>query len=156
MPPRSRPAGLESSVDRATSVIPAATLAAYLATDYRVAAPEPFVLNIDRHSPELALWLKREHKDSAIFITVWNPLSEPLSAQENHAAQLKLLAEIKARGLPYLEGEGCDPSGQWPGESSLLVFGIALEAAKKLAKEFRQNALVYAGKDAIPHLILLR
>lgn len=144
------------SVGRATSVIPAATIDAYLAADYKVIAAEPFVLNIGRPSPELARWFKRNQTDSAIFITAWNPRSEPTSASENYAAQQKLVAEIRACGLSYLDGEGGDSSGLWPGESSLLVFGIALEAAKELARQFRQNGFVYAGRDATPHLILLQ
>ena len=115
------------------SAIPAATINAYLATDYRVMAAEPFVLNIGHASPELALWFKLDRTDSAAFITAWNPFGELTSDSENHAAQQKLLAEIKALGLPYLDGEGRDPSGLWPGEPSFLVFGISLEAAKKLA-----------------------
>lgn len=138
------------------SAIPAATINAYLATDYKVMAAEPFVLNIDRPSPELALWFKLNRTDSAAFITAWNPLGEPTSDSENHAAQQKLLAVIEALGLPFLDGEGRDPSGQWPGEPSSLVFGISLEAAKKLARQFRQNGFVYAGSDARPRLILLR
>ncbi|MHB1292297.1 MAG: DUF3293 domain-containing protein [Sulfuricella sp.] len=138
------------------SAIPVATISAYLATDYRVMAAEPFVLNIGRPSPELALWFKLHRADRAAFITAWNPLSEPTSDSENHAAQQKLLAQIKALGLPCLDGEGRDPSGLWPGEPSLLVFGIALEAAKELAGQFCQNGFVYAGGDATPRLILLR
>ncbi len=138
------------------SAIPAATINAYLAADYKVMAAEPFVLNVGHPSPELAQWLKLNRTDRAAFITAWNPLGEPTSDSENHAAQQKLLAGIKALGLPYLDGEGQDPSGLWPGETSLLVFGIALEAAKKLARRFRQNGFVYAGNDAIPRLILLR
>lgn len=121
-----------------------------------MAATEPFVLNIDRTSPELARCFKLNRANSAMFITAWNPLGETIPAPENHAAQQKLLAEIKSRGLRYLEGKGCDPSGLWPGEPSFLVFGMSLEAAKKLATQFLQNGFVYAGSDATPHLILLR
>ena len=138
------------------SAIPAATISAYLATDYKVMAAEPFVLNIGRASPELARCLKLNRTDSAAFITAWNPFGELTSDSENHAAQQKLLAEIKALGLPCLEGKGRDPAGLWPGEPSLLVFGISLEAAKKLAGQFCQNGFVYAGKDATPRLVLLR
>lgn len=138
------------------SAIPAATTNAYLATDYKVLAAEPFVLNIGRTSSELALWFKLDRTDRAAFITAWNPLGEPTSGSENHAAQQELLAEIKALGLVYLDGEARDPSGLWPVEPSLLVFGISLEAAKKLARQFRQNGFVYAGSDATPRLILLR
>ena len=138
------------------SAIPAATINAYLAADYKVMAVEPFVLGIGRASPDLALWFKFNRTDRTAFITAWNPFGEPASDSENHAAQQKLLAEIKALGLPYLDGEGRDPSGLWPGEPSLLVFGISLEVAKKLARQFRQNGFVYAGSDATPRLILLR
>lgn len=138
------------------SAIPAATINAYLAADYKVMAIEPFILNIGRASPELALCFKFNRTDRAAFITAWNPFGEPASDSENHTAQQKLLAEIKALGLPYLEGEGRDPSGLWPGEPSLLVFGISLAAARKLARKFRQNGFVYAASDATPRLILLR
>lgn len=138
------------------SAIPEATIKAYLATDYKVMAAEPFVLNIGRASPELALRFKLDRTGSAAFITAWNPSGELTSDSENHAAQQRLLAEIKALGLPYLDGEGRDPSGLWPGEPSFLVFGISLEAAKKLARQFRQNGFVYAGSDATPRLLLLR
>ena len=138
------------------SAIPAATINAYLATDYRVMAAEPFVLNIGRASPELGLRFKLDRIDSAAFITAWNPFGELTSDSENRAAQQELLAEIKALGLPYLDGAGQDPSGLWPGEPGFLVFGISLGAAKKLAGQFRQNGFVYAGSDATPRLILLR
>ncbi|GAO37022.1 hypothetical protein SCT_2437 [Sulfuricella sp. T08] len=138
------------------TAIPAATIKAYLATDYKVMAAESFVLNVGRASPELALRFNLDRTDSAAYITAWNPFGELTSDSDNHAAQQELLAEIKALGLPYLDGEGRDPSGRWPGEPSFLVFGISLEAAKKLARQFRQNGFVYAGSDATPRLILLR
>lgn len=135
------------------TAIPEATIHAYLATDYKVAAAQPFILKIGIASPEL---MRLNRTDSAMLITAWNPLSEPTPTPENLAAQQKLLAEIDSRGLRHLDAEGCDPSGRWPCEPSLLVFGISLEAAKKLAAQFRQNGFVYAGGDAIPRLILLR
>lgn len=138
------------------SAIPAAAINAYLAADYMVFSAEPFALKIGQTSPELARWFKHKRTDSAAFITAWNPLGEPAPDAENRAAQKKLLARIKAEGMPYLDGEGRDPSGQWPGEPSLLVFGISLETARKLAGEFRQNGLVYAGSDTTPQLVLLR
>lgn len=138
------------------SAIPAATLAAYLAADYQVLADDPFTLTIDRPSPELARRLAEHHCAGAAFLTAWNPLGEPAAAANNHAAQEALRAEIAARQLPYFEGAGQDPAGRWPGEPSLLVFGISLESARELAERFRQNAFVYAGRDAVPRLILLR
>jgi hypothetical protein len=138
------------------STLPESTIKAYLEADYRVTAAEPFVLNIGRASPELALRLKLERTDGAAFITAWNPCGEQVSDTENRAAQQRLLAEIKALGFACLDGEGRDPSGRWPAEPSFLVFGISLEAAKKLAGQFHQNGFVYAGSDATPRLVLLR
>lgn len=138
------------------SAIPAATIQAYLEADYWVTTAEPFVLNVGCASPELTLRLKLERTDSAAFITAWNPCGERPSDTENQDAQQKLLAEIKALGFACLDGEGRDPSGLWPAEPSFLVFGISLEAAKKLATQFRQNGFIYAGSDATPRLILLR
>lgn len=138
------------------STLPESTIKAYLEADYGVTAAEPFVLNVGRVSPELALRLKLERTDGAAFITAWNPCGERASDTENRAAQKKLLAAIKALGFACLDGKGRDPSGRWPAEPSFLVFGISLEAAKKLAGQFRQNGFVYAGSDATPRLILLR
>jgi hypothetical protein len=138
------------------STLPKSTIKAYLEADYWVTAAEPFVLNVGRASPELALRLKFERTDSAAFITAWNPCGERVSDTENQAAQQRLLAEIKAQGFASLDGEGRDTSGRWPAEPSFLVFGISLEAAKKLAGQFHQNGFVYAGRDATPRLVLLR
>lgn len=119
-------------------------------------ADVPFVLNINHKCPELARLYELNQSHCAAFITAWNPLSVLTADTENHAAQQKLAAEIRSRGLKYLEGEGSDPSERWPREPSLLVFGISLESAQDLARKFKQNGIIYAASDAIPHLILLR
>ncbi|SHL69343.1 Protein of unknown function [Nitrosospira sp. Nsp11] len=55
-----------------------------------------------------------------------------------------------------IEGEGFDPCGKWPAEKSFLALGLDLKESSALGKEFGQNAIVWAGADAIPRLILLR
>lgn len=55
-----------------------------------------------------------------------------------------------------IEGEGLDSSGKWPAEKSFLALGLDLETSSALGREFGQNAIVWAGVDAIPRLILLR
>ena len=138
------------------TAIPVATIDAYLATDYQVNTVERFVLNVGRPSPELARWFQTNKEDQAAFITAWNPLGKPTSDTTNRIAEQKLIVEIQARNLPYLQGEGKDPSGRWPSEPSLLVFGISLESAKELVERFRQDGFIYVGSDATPQLILLR
>lgn len=119
-------------------------------------AVERFVLNVGRPSPELARWFQTNKEDHAAFITAWNPLGKTTSDTINRIAEQKLIAEIEARDLPYLEGESKDPLGVWPSEPSLLVFGISLESAKELVERFCQNGFIYVGGDATPQLILLR
>lgn len=138
------------------SSISATTIDAYLATRYTVLAGVSFDLRIDCPSPELARIFELNQRCCAAFITAWNPLSVLTSDAENHTAQKKLVAEIRSCGLQYLNGEGADPSEQWPREPSLLIFGLSLESAKDLARKFNQNGFVYAGSDATPHLVLLR
>jgi len=136
--------------------IPVATIDAYLATDYLVNTVERFVLNVGRLSPELAGWFQANKENHAAFITAWNPLGKLTSDTNNRIAEQKLIAEIEARNLTYLEGESRDPSGVWPSEPSLLVFGISFESAKALVKRFCQDGFIYVGCDATPQLILLR
>ena len=45
---------------------------------------------------------------------------------------------------------------EWPPEPSYLVLGSALDAAKAIGTELRQNAIVWCGPDCLPQLILLR
>ena len=42
------------------------------------------------------------------------------------------------------------------GLASLLVFGLALEAAKSLGQSLEQNAIIWCGADCVPDLILLK
>ena len=53
-------------------------------------------------------------------------------------------------------GAGRDLAGTWPEESSFVVLGLDLDAARALGREFSQNAIVWAGNDAVPRLVLLR
>lgn len=138
------------------TAIPVATIDAYLATDYQVNAKERFILNVGRPSSELVRWFQVNKENQAVFITAWNPFGEPVPESTNRIAEKKLIAEIKARDLSYLTGESKDPSGLWPSEPSLLVFGILLESAKALVKRYNQDGFVYVGNDSIPQLILLR
>ena len=136
--------------------ISTATVDAYLATDYKVNAAEPFVLNVGQPSTELAEWFKTNNEDQAAYITAWNPFGKKISDDENHVAEQKLITEIESRDLSYLKGESSDPSGLWPSEPSLLVLGISLESAKVLVKRYHQDGFIYIGGDTKSQLILLR
>lgn len=139
------------------SRIPAELVAAYQAAEYRVdAGPAAFSFHVRTHSPELARLLAETRQHCAVFVTAHNPYSEPQSTAENHAADARLrrrLAELTADLYP---AAGVDPRGAWPAEPGYLALGVPLEVARRVGREFRQNAIVWIGVDARPELILLR
>ena len=156
------------------SVIPAKLISAYLATDYCVTPvssasrdgektasglDHAFVLHVDEYSEALSRLFVVSGCQCAAFITACNPWSMPHSLEENLAACARLRDELIRHSLQpeqIINGEGRDPTGAWPGEKSFLALGLDLETSMLLGREFGQNAVVWAGKDAIPRLILLR
>jgi hypothetical protein len=131
-------------------------ISAYEVTNFHVKAEPAFTLNVGKESKELKALFKQNKVTSAAFITAWNPYSESLSDEENQYRNNQLKNELIIRSLNFIDGFGQDPLGQWSGEDSFLVFGIDLEASKKLGIQFEQNAIVWSDSDAIPKLILLR
>jgi hypothetical protein len=129
---------------------------AYRETEYRVTEGASFVLKVDEPCPALIGLYRAQNVSCAAFITACNPFSRELTDAENAVRQTDLAAELKRRGLSYLEGVGQHPSGGWPGEPSFLALGLALEAAKSLGKDYEQNAIIWCGADAVPNLVLLR
>ena len=138
------------------STIDEATLLAYLRCHYRVLDAPPFTLRIGERSATLAALHERLGCDCAAFLTAWNPRGELHDDAANRAAQDALLRDIGARGYACIPGVGEDPGGQWRGEDSGLVPAMGLAAAMLVAAAYGQNALVWAGPDARPQLILLR
>ncbi len=126
---------------------------AFEETHYIVQHQQPFTLRIGQHSQELDALLKDTGHDCAAFITAWNPMSQPLSTEENRSRQQSLLNEINAIGLTALQGIGQHPSNGWPGEESILVPGLQLEAARALARTFRQLAFVWVKQAGSVELI---
>jgi hypothetical protein len=48
---------------------------------------------------------------------------------------------------------GKHPSNNWPGEVSVLVLGLDLEAAKSLTQHHEQHAFVWAAGNGVPELV---
>lgn len=139
--------------------LPASLVVSYLDTDYYVhpAENQPgFTLHIGIQGPELKSLMMRHSASSAAFITACNPLGVALSAECNQERHSALQQTLSRRSLPHFSGIGRGTSGDWPGEDSLLVLGLDLVAAKRLASEVEQNAFVWADAHAVPKLILLR
>lgn len=134
-----------------------ALLAAYRATHYTAGeGGERLVLRVDEPSPALRAAYARLGAREAAYLTACNPLSLPFPPEENARRMRALEEALDALGHPRLSGRGEDPAGTWPGEPSWLVFGLSLADARGLGERFGQNALLHAGADAVPRLVLLR
>lgn len=138
------------------SIIDAGTVQAFRETEYRVHGDEPFTLKVGETCLALAAAHKRYRVECSAYITACNPFSQILDDEANAERHAALGREISQRSLASIEGIGQHPSNQWPGEASHLIFGLTLEAAKALGTRLEQNAIVWAGGDAVPQLILLR
>jgi len=126
----------------------------YRRTRYEVDLPEGRLeLQIDVPSPGLLAVHRQFHVTCSSFMTGWNPRSVPQTAEKNAAAHERLCARVSALGLLYIAGRGHDPNGEWVAEESLLVPGLGLAAARRLAAELDQHAILHAAADATPRLV---
>jgi hypothetical protein len=129
---------------------------AYRKTEYWVLGTQSFYLSIGIYSPDvIKLHTQFECQESA-FITAWNPYSEPTAPKENLAANKALVNQLAPLSIKLIAGEGRDTDGKWESEASFLAIGIGKTQAESIAREYRQNAMVYIGDDGIPELLLLR
>ena len=133
--------------------IPAELLQAFADTHYIVHHEAPFVMHIGQPCPELKALMAEHNALSAAFNTAWNPFSQNLYGKENQARQDELKANLKKRGLICIDGIGKHSSNNWPGEASVLVLNLDLEAAKSLARHYEQHAFVWVVSRGLPALI---
>lgn len=138
------------------TAIDPATLKAYQESEYRVLGDAPAVLHVGVPCAGLALLHERYQTHCSAFLSACNPLGEVVDAAVNARRQEALAAEVSRQGLPALTGIGQHPTNTWPGEPSVLVLGLTRAAAQELGRQFEQNAIIWAGADAVPELVLLR
>ncbi len=128
---------------------------AYREAKYVVGIDSPIVLRIGKASHQLKSLLDTHKATTAAFITAFNPYSEVMSDDQNHAAQKSLLVDTQKLGLSAIEGYGQDMAEEWPREASFLVLGITESQAEGLADKYGQNGYVWVGSsDALPVLRL--
>ncbi len=137
-------------------MIDPATVLAYRQTEYRVFGAMAAVLRVGVKCPELALLHEAYNIRCSAFISACNPLGAIVAEAVNRQRHQTLAAQLSQLGLPALEGIGQHPTSGWPGEPSYLVPGLTRTAAQQLGRELQQNAIIWAGADAVPELILLR
>ena len=136
--------------------LPESLISAYRATRYRVFANPDFELAVGQRSNALADLYRTHAVSSAAFLTAWNPEGNLQNETANREAFALLLERVASLSVKVIAGFGEDPDGAWAGEESLLALGLSREAACEIGVEFRQNAIVWAGPDVVPELVLLR
>lgn len=117
---------------------------AYRATFYEVRLPDGTrpTLRIGEVVPDvLCKWTG--HDWPLVFLSACNPRSNRLSLFENRLRTRALLGRLNRTGIRKLLGAGRASDQAWR-ETSLLISGLSLPAADRLAIEFGQNAIVLA------------
>ena len=138
------------------TVLPNELINAYKKTNFDVFTEPLFTLNIGVFSERLASMYNENSVETACFITAYNPFSKALTLEENEISQNRLMENLVKSGNQFFEGIGLAPTGEWDGESSFLVLGISKQEASDLGNEFKQNAVVWCGKNCVPQLLFLR
>ena len=129
---------------------------AYRDTHFVVLEERRFTLLVGRRSEALAALHDAHGVTSSAYVTGCNPFSKALTDAQNAERMEELRLVVEDAGHPWVAGVGQDPMGQWPGEPSLLVLGVTRAESEALGRRFEQNAIVFAGEDATPELLLLR
>lgn len=126
----------------------------YSDAEYHVYATPPFVMRINQYSADLQQLLHKHSVETAAFISAHNPRSQRFSIEENHQRQRQLMEKVRTLSLPWITGVGKNTRGSWS-EDSVLILGIDEKNACDLGRHFEQNAIVWCGSAAIPHLLSL-
>ena len=139
----------------ADTVLPEPLLQAYQATHYRVADCD-WYLQLGQAQPALAPYYQRHAVQCAAYLTACNPLGELLPDHLNARRMDQLRQALQRAGWSWLDGQGHDPEGNWPGEDSVLVWGMTESTARAWGQQWNQNAVVHIAADCVPRLALLR
>ena len=115
---------------------------AYRAASYAVRLTDGSrqILHIGKRVPNaLCSWIGNDWP--MVFLSASNPSSNVLALIENRRRTRGLLAYLKQLPHRKLIGVGRARDKSWR-ETSLLICGLSLQAADRLAIEFGQNAIV--------------
>ncbi len=129
-------------------------LTAYLQTRYCIDEP-PLCIHIGQLHPELDNFLLQNKERQWVFITAWNPGSQPLPLTKNQERQNKLIEKTGQLEKPFFYGRGEALDGKWEAEESLLVLGLSPAAGIDLGRAFRQNAIVAGSLDKPAELVII-
>ena len=99
------------------------------------------------------LRLKANIRSHWVILTPCNPRSKIIPESWNKLRVNKLINIVKVYGYPMFHTVNRDQAGLWPDETGVLIVGIPLPHAIRLAKRFGQNALLAGTSAGPPRLI---
>ena len=126
---------------------------AYERTNYIIFTKPEIHFNISLSNIDLINFCNDNKIKCAAFITAYNPHSKIMTEAKNQLFQSELKLNLLKEKYNYIEGIGQDSKNEWPGEPSYFVLNIAKEDAIIIGKEFKQNAIVWIGKEMLPELV---
>ena len=132
-------------------------VAAYRSTRYAVFGADGGTLAealIDRHVPEVDVLLDAYDARSGVFVTAWNPRSEPTDDGINADAHARMAAALATDGLVTLPHAGFGEDPAWRAEHGFFVLDLPEEKAVALAVAYAQNAIVVVERGAAARLVL--
>jgi|SRR5579871_4584553 len=128
----------------------------YRRTTYRLWAPGAVDVRIGRRAVRLDRLLRRYRRRSWLFITAYNPCSVPRAADANERAQRRLRQALRGLRAVVFRGAGVPDVAGWDAEPSWLALGVAMPAARRLARRYGQNAVVAGRLDGPARLVWCR
>lgn len=127
---------------------------AYRQALYRL--DEGWQLQVGMRQPLLLAGYARHGARCASYLTACNPRGRLLSEAENKQRMQRLCLALDGQGWSWTPGFGQDPQGKWPGEASVLVWGMDAPTARRWGQQWQQNAVLFCGAAAVPRLLWLR
>jgi len=132
-------------------------VAAYRSTRYTVLDAVGEVVaeaRVDEPSPAIDAVLEQHGATSGVFVTAWNPRSEPTADDVNAVAHARLADDVDALGLDALPHAGIGTDAAWHPEHGLLVLDLPEPEAIDLATSYGQNAIVVVERGRPARLVL--
>lgn len=132
-------------------------LAAYRRTRYAVLAGDGSVVaaaRIGEPSAEVDAVLADHGATTGVFVTAWNPLSEPHDDAVNAEAQARLAADLAAAGVRTLPHAGIGDDPAWAPEHGVLALDLPEAEAVRIATAYGQNAVVLVERGRPARLVV--
>lgn len=138
---------------QAAALTPEGIEPSFNATSYIVhLGNENIVLRIGEYNQRLDTLLEEANQQTWAWITAANPGAQQVSEKVNAARFREMLALVSHQKLKYLAADAVPDSPGWPIEPGLFIFGIPLESALDIGRQFGQLAILAGSKNRVPQL----